>query len=286
MANDKVSLWGDILKFGRPPTSGEMLVGNGSGFDLTTSNIIWGNPIEFTVPIKVDGQVWSTTTGFKFPDGTVQSSAATSYSPPTVANNTIQSNVSGSTASPSANTLTQVLDSTASGTQGSILYRGASSWTALGPGTSGQFLQSGGSGANPSWSSGSTAWTLVKKTATQTGVGSSFQNDAELYFSVVSGTTYTVRGVYFVNPAGSISVGFPTSNPSYSNLLGAGTDTEIGTTYVYDQRLVGLTSQTRQVLAFNFTVTASASGTFYMGIAASSTSSAFLKGSYIEYMTI
>ena len=286
MANDKVSLWNNNLKFGRSPASGEALVGNGDGFTLTTSNIIYGDPVEFTVPIKVDGQVWSTTTGFKFPDGTVQSTAVTGYTPSAVANNTIQSNVSGGSAVPSANTLTQVLDSTVSNTQGNILYRNASTWTALAPGTSGQFLQSGGTGANPSWSSGSTAWTLVKKTSDETGVGTNFQNDSQLYFNVVSGTTYTVRGVYFINPAGSISVGFPASNPSFSVLLGAGTDTEIGTTYLYTQRLVGLASTTRQVLAFNFTVTPSASGTFYMGIAASSTSSAFLKGSYIEYMSI
>jgi hypothetical protein len=36
-------------------------------------------------------------------------------------------------------------------TQGSILYRGASFWTALGPGTSGQVLKTQGAGANPLW---------------------------------------------------------------------------------------------------------------------------------------
>lgn len=38
-----------------------------------------------------------------------------------------------------------------SSTQGAILYRGASDWAALNPGTSGQVLQSGGASANPSW---------------------------------------------------------------------------------------------------------------------------------------
>jgi hypothetical protein len=47
-------------------------------------------------------------------------------------------------------TLSQVLD-WASSTQGSLIFRGASTWAALGPGTVGQVLQSGGSGANPSW---------------------------------------------------------------------------------------------------------------------------------------
>lgn len=49
-------------------------------------------------------------------------------------------------------TSSDVLDFIGS-TQGSVLYRGASSWTALSPGTSGQVLTSGGVGANPSWSS-------------------------------------------------------------------------------------------------------------------------------------
>lgn len=36
-------------------------------------------------------------------------------------------------------------------TQGDVLYRGASSWAALAPGTSGQFLKTQGAGANPVW---------------------------------------------------------------------------------------------------------------------------------------
>lgn len=44
-------------------------------------------------------------------------------------------------------------------TQGDLLYRGASQWTVLGAGTSGQVLQSGGAGGNPSWVSPSTATT-------------------------------------------------------------------------------------------------------------------------------
>lgn len=43
------------------------------------------------------------------------------------------------------------LDAAFSSTQGAVLYRGASGWAALGPGTAGQALQTGGAGANPSW---------------------------------------------------------------------------------------------------------------------------------------
>jgi hypothetical protein len=47
-------------------------------------------------------------------------------------------------------TTTSILDSLGT-TQGSLLYRGASTWAALAPSTSGYVLTSGGAGANPSW---------------------------------------------------------------------------------------------------------------------------------------
>jgi hypothetical protein len=47
-------------------------------------------------------------------------------------------------------TLSALLD-TFGPAQGSVLYRGASGWTVLPPGTNGQVLATGGGGANPSW---------------------------------------------------------------------------------------------------------------------------------------
>jgi hypothetical protein len=46
-----------------------------------------------------------------------------------------------------------VLDFVGSAAQGDILYRGASTWTRLGAGTSGQYLKTQGAGANPVWAS-------------------------------------------------------------------------------------------------------------------------------------
>jgi hypothetical protein len=43
------------------------------------------------------------------------------------------------------------MDNSFSSTQGAVLYRGASGWAALTPGSSGQLFQSGGASANPSW---------------------------------------------------------------------------------------------------------------------------------------
>jgi len=288
MADDKVALWGDLLKFGRSPASGELLVGNGSGFDLTTSNITWGNPIEFGVPIKVDGQVWSTTTGFKFPDDTVQTTAASSYAPPSVANNTIISNVSGGTATAGANTLTQVLDATAGNSQGSIIYRGASAWTVLAPGTAGQVLTTGGTGADPSWAAGST-WTTVKKTSDESITNSTaFANDTELQFAMDASSTYTIRGCYFVN-AGAGGYKFAINGPSATRIR-VQTANNSAVVTAYDTLINAVTGAGTILVTFNAEiVVSSSSGTFAMRIAQNASNAAatvFEAGSWIDYMKV
>ncbi|CAB5219971.1 hypothetical protein UFOVP231_24 [uncultured Caudovirales phage] len=65
-------------------------------------------------------------------------------------------------------TLSAALDSSAGSTQGSILYRNATGWTQLGPGTLGQVLQTNGTGANPSWASAAGSGTV---TSVGTGTG-------------------------------------------------------------------------------------------------------------------
>lgn len=51
----------------------------------------------------------------------------------------------------SGESLSNLLDSVAGSTQGSILYRSASGWVALPPGANGYVLQSGGASGDPSW---------------------------------------------------------------------------------------------------------------------------------------
>jgi hypothetical protein len=53
-------------------------------------------------------------------------------------------------------------------TRGALLYRGLLGWTALTPGTSGQFLKTNGAGADPAWAAaggGGTAWDFLPPTA-------------------------------------------------------------------------------------------------------------------------
>lgn len=61
-------------------------------------------------------------------------------------------------------TATACLDSLGS-TQGQILYRNATNWTILAPGSSGQLLQSGGAAANPSWITASGTGTVTTLTS-------------------------------------------------------------------------------------------------------------------------
>lgn len=68
-----------------------------------------------------------------------------------VANLSMLANTSGGSAAPVATTASLYFDSVFGATQGALLYRNASSWVLLAPGTSGQVLTTSGAAANPSW---------------------------------------------------------------------------------------------------------------------------------------
>lgn len=70
---------------------------------------------------------------------------------PTIADGHLIGNASGGSAAAADTTLTALIDAALGSTRGSILYRGASGWAILAPGTSGNFLKSNGSGADPAY---------------------------------------------------------------------------------------------------------------------------------------
>lgn len=70
---------------------------------------------------------------------------------PQITSYEVYGNPTGSTADAQSSSITSLLDGAFSSTQGSVLYRGASAWLALAPGTDGQVLTTGGAGANPAW---------------------------------------------------------------------------------------------------------------------------------------
>jgi hypothetical protein len=129
---------------------------------------------------------------------TIANDAVTNAKLANMTASTIKARVTGSTGDPEDATLSQVLDLVGSAAQGDILYRGASTWTRLGAGTSGQYLKTQGTGANPTWAAvtasggGSTnvwipasAW--IPRTTTGAGIDSREQatnriNTDELLF--------------------------------------------------------------------------------------------------------
>ena len=122
-----------------PGTSGYYLKTQGLGADVT-----WDAPIGSGTVTSVAAGTGLTTGG-----APITATGTISFAP--IADSSVVANVSGSTAAPVATTATLLLDHAFSATQGVVLYRGASAWVALTPGTSGQILTTGGAAANPSW---------------------------------------------------------------------------------------------------------------------------------------
>ena len=94
---------------------------------------------------------------------------------PSSGTNTLLS-VSGPNANPAWQTLSYMIDNAinSASAQGTILYRGASSWSALAPGLSGQLLRTGGASADPSWYTVTGAGTVTSVNASGGTTGMTF----------------------------------------------------------------------------------------------------------------
>jgi hypothetical protein len=122
-----------------PGTNGYFLKTQGTGADL-----IWASPAG-------SGTVTSISAGSGITTGGSPITGAGTVSLAAAANLTLLANISGSAAAPLPTTVSLLFDAAISPTQGAVLYRSATGWVALSPGTSGQFLATGGAAANPSW---------------------------------------------------------------------------------------------------------------------------------------
>lgn len=152
-------------------------------------------------------------------------------------------------------TASQVLDWIGS-TQGQILYRGASGWSVLAPGTSGQLLQTNGTGADPSWVTASGTGGITSLNS-QTGASQTFSNDTNVTITSASnvhtlgwsgtlsnarggtGTgTYTTGDILYASatntlsklPIGSTGQVLTVSGgvPAWTAVSGTGTVTSVG----------------------------------------------------------
>lgn len=82
---------------------------------------------------------------------TIANNAVTNAKAAQMATLTVKSNITGGTANAADNSLTSIVDASLGSTQGQILYRGASVWSALSAGTIGKMLKTMGASANPAW---------------------------------------------------------------------------------------------------------------------------------------
>ena len=189
---------GDILYRGSggwaalpPGTNGQVLATQGP-----SANPAWQS-------ILGTGTVTNIITGTGLTGGPIATSGTISLA--SASNNTIKSNVSGGAAAPIDNTPSAVIDSAIGNVQGDILYRGASAWNALTPGTAGQFLQSGGAAANPSWTSS----TVTAPTAV--ALGGVFSSTAPAG-NAATGVDTSGNIVYSTTPYSAVTAGTVLSN--------------------------------------------------------------------------
>ncbi|MDP4023716.1 hypothetical protein Q8W71_13855 [Methylobacterium sp. NEAU 140] len=165
-----------------------------------------------------------------------------------IASSTILANLTGSSAAPVGNTLSAILDNALGSAQGTVAYRGSTGWAGLAPGTSGQVLTTGGTGANPSWaatSTGSTAQPATRQTVS-TGPASS---GLPSFLPASSGSlSLTAQNVSSTTPLiATAAQGFGstpnvsytyTSNPTWSSLAAS------STVYLYVNASTGATGST------------------------------------------
>jgi hypothetical protein len=122
-----------------PGTSGYYLQTQGS-----TADAVWSGP-------SGSGTVTAISAGTGISTGGAPITGAGTVSLAAIGNASVLANISGSSAAPVPATVSVLFDSVFGSTQGAVLYRNATTWVMLAPGTSGQILTSGGAAANPSW---------------------------------------------------------------------------------------------------------------------------------------
>lgn len=126
-----------------PGTTGYYLMTQGSGADA-----VWSSPAG-------TGTVQSVGSGTGLTGGPITGTGTLSLA--AIPDSDVLANISGASAAPVPTTLSLLWDHVFGSAQGNILYRGASAWLALAPGTTGQILTTGGAGAVPSWQNAPTS---------------------------------------------------------------------------------------------------------------------------------
>ncbi len=135
----------------------------------------------------------------------------------------------------SGQSLSALIDAAIGSTQGGTLYRGASTWSYLAPGTIGQFLQSQGAAANPLWATPSGSGTVTSIIAGAGLTGGTITTTGT--FALANPSTSTLGGVRSLaavthNFLTSISTsGVPTqAQPAFTDISGTAAAAQLPTT--------------------------------------------------------
>jgi len=133
-----------------------------------------------------------------------------------IADDELFANISGSSATPVGTSLSAYLDSALSSTQGTLLYRSGTVWTALGPGSAGQVLQTGGLAANPAWATGAAPRNAARMQA-QWVSGAVVANDT-IWFAYDAPYAGTINSMTYLTGAGSFTVAVQINGVSVTGL--------------------------------------------------------------------
>jgi hypothetical protein len=194
MADDKVAIWGQGLKFGRKPGNGELLIGNGQ--DLTMATLTAGAGASIT---NTPGGIEISATGSGVSTVTASSPLASSGgSTPDISLTGVVGVTNGGTG---ASTLTA---------NNVLIGNGTSPVGFVAPGASGNVLTSNGTG----WASSAPQWTRIVKASDQSFASTTYADDAELKFSVSANKAYILRARCFVLTANSGGMKVTMSGPS------------------------------------------------------------------------
>jgi len=149
-----------------PLTNGQIFIGS-TGLVPVAASLTAGSGVTITpgagsITISATGTGGTVTevdTGTGLTGGPITTTGTISLAPIATLRGLV--NTTGGSAAPIATTLSAWMDAALGSTRGDILYRNATVWTVLAPGTTGFSLQTGGAGADPAYSNTFTNSTLV-----------------------------------------------------------------------------------------------------------------------------
>lgn len=187
-------------------TAGKVIISDGTDYIASTS--VWPNTVgSVGTIIRSDGTVNTYTT----------STFADTYLINTLLFAGAANTIAGAT-------LTSIIDASIGNTQGNILYRNATDWVVLAPGNAGEFLRSGGAGANVSWAAEAGSGTVTNFSA----------GDLSPLFttSVANPTTTPALSFTLTNAGANTYFGNPTGGAASPAYTAAGALTRVDDTNV------------------------------------------------------